>query len=248
MKNFFGNRKNILSVSTICVILLTMIAVTHYYLQYDINRAIGWTLTFGYLFLLVQSIFTLGYGIADKKSDVKLISIEFIFLSVLMLAYAILSIIPISKAALFIKPVGLILPLVFIPVCADGAIVKKPLIKNVIYVIIAVIAVVAAAALANINVDELDLFSKIASVIAALFFIFGLVLAVINLAKKNDELFAWALMAYSFLGTLMFVLRIFEKVTLADKFLSLQNLAASVLLMAVVSMQYVPVVSKKKKR
>ena len=248
MKNFFGNRKNVMSVSTICIILLTLIAVTHYYLQYDVNRAIGWTLSFGYLFLFVQSVFTLGYGVANKKSDVKLISIEFIILSVVMLAYAILSIIPVSSVALRLKPVGLILPVVFIPVCADAAIVKKPLIKNLFYLIPSIVLVVAAAVLANINVDEADLFSQIASVIAALFFIFGIVLAIINIAKNSEDLFGWALMAYSFMGALMFVLRIFEKVTLADKFISLQNLAASVMLMAIISIQQVPAVSKKKKR
>ena len=164
-----------------------------------------------------------------------------------MFVYAVLSIIPVSGAALRIKPVGLLLPLVFIPVYADSAIVKKPLLKNWVYVAVATVAVVAASVLADINIDEADLYSQIASVIAALFFIFGIVLAIICLAKKKDELFSWALMAYSFMGALMFVLRICEKVNLADKFLSLQNLGASVMLIAIVSMQNVPQKANKKR-
>ncbi|MBO5454842.1 MAG: hypothetical protein J6A69_12900 [Clostridia bacterium] len=246
MKNFFGNRKNITAVSTICVVLLTMIAVTHYYLQYE-TGAIRWTLTFGYLFLLVQSVFVLGYGCANKKCGVKTVGIEFALLAVIMLVYCIIDLIPL-RIALYIKPAGLILPLVLIPAYADSALTEKPLVKNVLYMVIASVVAIAAVVLSDLAIDVLDAGSKAGYVIGALFCIFGVVLAIVNLAKKKDELFAWSLIAYSFLGGLMFVLNLFDKTTLADKFLSLQNLGASVMLIAVVMAQQVPVAVKRKRR
>ncbi len=249
MKNFFGNRKNIMSVSTVFVVLITMIAVTHYYLQYD-RVGTAWALTLGYGFLFIQSVITLIYGSLNKKSNITLLGAEFVVLSLIMLVYCILNLVTVFSAVYFHRA-GLMLPLVLIPAYADGVLSEKSLLKKWIYVIPA--AVVAIAVTVFVCISQASIIAtsnaahKIYYVVGALFCIFGLVLSVLNLLKKKNEFFAWSLAAYSFLGLVMFILKVFEKISLAEKFLSLQNLGAAIMLISVLTAEQVKVKAAKKK-
>ena len=231
MKTFFTDRKKLLSVSTVMLMLVVLTAVTHYYLQYDQTGYI-WALAIGYFCLLIQSVSALLYGVYTKNKGALWVGIEFLILSGLLFVSQVLALIPLTFSVYF-SIIGFALPLFFIPVIADEVICKNGLIKKLWYVIPSAVAVVAISVIPLGNIYELsDVFHKINYVVSALYFLFGLVLATVGLAKKKNENFCYGLLVYSLFGAVINILKFFGNTGLANKFMSVENCGISIMLLA----------------
>lgn len=243
MTKYFSDRKNMSSLSTVFVFLLVMVAVMHYYLQYD-NSAVYWTLTIGYFVLLLESVSALIFGKLSKDFDVLTVGLGFTFLSAVMLIGEILGIIGNSVSSYFILA-GQTLPLIFITAKADRVISKKPLLKKWWYVVPVAVALIGIFVWSTFTIIiPNDLAHNILYVLCALLAVFGLVLGIIGIAKKKSEFFSWSVTLYSFMTLVMFVLKLFEKFTLANKFASVQNALAALMIIALYSVE---VQAKKRK-
>lgn len=243
MTKYFKNRKSLTELSTVFVFLLVMVAVMHYYLQYD-NSAVYWTLTIGYFILLAESVCALLFGIFTKDYDAYIVGLGFTIMSVLMFVGEVLGLIGTSVSSYFILA-GQTLPLLFITGKADKVIVKKPLLKKWWYVAIIEILLIGSYIWASLSITiPTDIAHKVLYVICGLLAVFGLVLGIIGASKKTSEFFSWSVALYSFMTLVMFALKFFDKFTLANKFASVQNALASLMVIALFSVE---VQAKKRK-
>lgn len=243
MTKYFKDRKNMTTLATVFVFLLVMVAVMHYYLQYD-NSAIYWTLTIGYFVLLLESVSAVIFGKLNKDFDALTVGIGFTFLSAVMLIGEILGLIGNPVSSYFILA-GQTLPLIFITAKADCVISKKPLLKKWWYTVpVAVVLMGVFVWSALTIVAPRDLAHNVLYILCALLCVFGLIMGITGAAKKKNEFFSWCVTLYSFMTLVMFVLKLFEKFTLANKFASVQNALASLMIIAVYSVE---VQAKKRK-